>query len=127
MTKSSTIKVQPMPTFLEIQKQIQALQAQAEELRKVEVEALLGEMKANIELYGITAEQLGFGKPATEAATPASAHAGANNKSVAKSDSSAKYKNPNGPETWAGRGNHPKWVRAHIDAGGTKEDLLIEK
>lgn len=116
-----------MATYVELKMQIKELEAQAEVEKKLEVEACLGEIKSKIELYGITAEQLGFGKPAPEAPTPASTHAGANNKSVAKSDSSAKYRNPKGSETWAGKGNRPKWVRAHIDAGGTKEDLLINE
>lgn len=117
-----------MPTFQEIQKQIQALQAQAEELRKIEVEALLGEMKANIELYGITAEQLGFGKPAPEAATPAAAYKGTSSNGGVKSVLPAMYKNPNGPETWAGgRGSRPKWIKMHLAAGRALEELLIEK
>lgn len=39
----------------------------------------------------------------------------------------AKYMNPNDSEqTWSGRGRKPKWVEAHINAGGTLEDLLIQ-
>ena len=39
-----------------------------------------------------------------------------------------KFQDPNNPaNTWSGRGTSPKWVVAHIDAGGKREDLLISK
>lgn len=38
----------------------------------------------------------------------------------------AKYRNPaNSVETWSGRGRQPPWVKAHLEAGGSKDDLLI--
>ncbi len=38
-----------------------------------------------------------------------------------------KYCNPKKKsETWAGRGRKPKWVEAHLAAGGKLEDLLIK-
>ena len=34
------------------------------------------------------------------------------------------YFNPENPEQgWSGRGRFPNWVKAHIEAGGTLEDL----
>lgn len=37
-----------------------------------------------------------------------------------------KFCNPENPdETWTGRGRAPKWVVAHLAAGGAKEDLAI--
>jgi len=37
-----------------------------------------------------------------------------------------KFRNPDNPDqTWTGRGRAPKWVEAHVAAGGTKEDLAI--
>ncbi len=39
-----------------------------------------------------------------------------------------KYRHPENPsETWSGRGRKPKWVEAHLEAGGNMEDLLINK
>lgn len=41
---------------------------------------------------------------------------------------SAKYMNPDNPsQTWAGRGKAPKWVTEFEEAGGKRDDLLIEK
>ena len=37
-----------------------------------------------------------------------------------------KYRNPKNPaEEWAGRGRKPKWVVAHLEAGGVLKDLEI--
>lgn len=51
-------------------------------------------------------------------------------KTAAKSDGRSKvapkYRNPNNAdETWTGRGRKPKWVEAHLSAGGALEDILI--
>ncbi|HET9048016.1 MAG TPA: H-NS histone family protein [Chiayiivirga sp.] len=38
----------------------------------------------------------------------------------------AKYQNPDNPkETWTGRGRSPLWFAALIDAGKSRDDLLI--
>ena len=37
-----------------------------------------------------------------------------------------KYCNPQSPEiTWSGRGIQPKWVKAHLENGGSLEQLKI--
>lgn len=57
---------------------------------------------------------------------------------TAKSDNSGKqrkrgtvapkYRNPqNEAEIWTGRGRKPKWVIAALEAGGSLEDMLIDK
>ena len=38
-----------------------------------------------------------------------------------------KYRNPNGEETWTGRGVKPVWFKAALEAGIKAEDMLIEK
>ncbi|HEU0276891.1 MAG TPA: H-NS histone family protein [Rhodanobacteraceae bacterium] len=36
-----------------------------------------------------------------------------------------KYKNPDGQETWSGRGKRPRWFVAALKAGKKDKDLLI--
>lgn len=37
-----------------------------------------------------------------------------------------RYQHPENPSlTWSGRGRQPVWVKEHIEAGGSKEDLAI--
>lgn len=38
-----------------------------------------------------------------------------------------KYRNKSNPaETWTGRGRKPKWVEAHLKAGGSLDDIAIK-
>lgn len=38
----------------------------------------------------------------------------------------AKYRNPDDPsQAWSGRGKHPRWVKAWLDAGKSLADLAI--
>ncbi len=40
----------------------------------------------------------------------------------------AKYQNPDNPkETWTGRGRSPLWFAALIEAGKSRDDLLIQR
>jgi DNA-binding protein H-NS len=38
-----------------------------------------------------------------------------------------KYRNPNGSETWAGRGKQPRWVRKQLRSGKRIDDLRIDR
>lgn len=100
------------PTYDELQAQIKKLTEQAEAVRSTEIDAVLTDIKAKIEKYGLTADQLGF------SAAP--------KKTVKKASSSTKeavvmYKNKEGL-TWSGaaRGRKPKWVMV---AQAANEDL----
>ncbi len=108
-----------MATYLEIQEQIRLLQAQAEELKKVEFDSILAEVKLKIEQYGITAKDLGFAT-----ATPVATVAAIKN---SKGEVAPKYQSQAGDKTWSGRGRKPLWVQEHLDNGGNLEDLLISK
>ena len=60
-------------TYLQVQKQIQALQREAEKLRVREMSGVIERIKVATAEYGITAEQLGFGstsKPVVVKKTP---------------------------------------------------------
>lgn len=37
-----------------------------------------------------------------------------------------KYKNPDGEQTWSGRGAKPQWFKEALEAGFKEEDLLIK-
>jgi len=43
-----------------------------------------------------------------------------------RANGAPKYRDPNSPATWTGKGKPPLWMKAHLEAGGSKEDLLIE-
>lgn len=46
---------------------------------------------------------------------------------ASKATVAPKYANPdNTSETWTGRGRQPRWVKGHLDAGGSIDDLMIK-
>ena len=121
MNESTSKRTKPMatatPTFDELQAQIKKLTEQAQAVRKTEIETVLKDMKANIEKYGLTADQLGF--------------ATAPKKTVKKASSSTKeavviFKN--GDLTWSGavRGRKPKWVMAAQASGEDLEKYRVK-
>jgi DNA-binding protein H-NS len=100
-------------SYTQIQKQIETLQRQADELRQKEVGGVIARIKEAISHYGLTADQLGLGKVATGPRT-AGKRAGR--------VSSAKYSDGAG-NVWSGRGPRPIWLREAIAAGKTLQEF----
>ena len=106
-------------TYAQIQKQIAQLQEEAEKLRRDEVDAVIARIKEAIQVYGLTAADLGLeGAPRTKARGP-----GVQAKTKAK-DRAAKFRDSEGNE-WSGRGPRPKWLRAALTAGKTLDDFAV--
>ena len=99
-----------MANYSELQREIARLMQQAESARKAEVSAVIGEIKAKMHEYGITAADLGSSGRSSRA----------KGMTVA-----AKYKNVATGETWTGRGKMPRWLQAEVNSGKRKEDFLI--
>ena len=100
-----------MVTLAEIQKQIEALQAQAQSIIEAEKSGVIEDMKAKILQYGITANELGFSFKSSEPSKAVKA-SGAG---TSKAPSVPMYKNPEG-ETWhGGKGARPKWIQTIFD------------
>lgn len=116
---TSTKRNKPMatPTYDEIQAQIKKLQEQAETIRAAEIEGVLADVKAKIQKYGLTADQVGFTSTSKKAAKKSSASKEAN-VMYRKSDT----------ETWSGaaRGRKPKWVVEAQAAGVDIEKYRVK-
>ena len=114
-------------TFLQVQKQIEQLQREAEQLRKKEADGVLSRIKEAIAVYGFTASDLGFGKGAGRIA--AAAKQGVKKKGKGKQQAaelaSPKFKDDQG-NVWSGRGPRPVWFKAALEAGKTADDLLAK-
>ena len=50
---------------------------------------------------------------------------GGNGKKKMRARPAPKYRDPRTGATWAGRGLHPRWMRAAIQAGKKPDDFLI--
>ena len=78
------MKVHPMSSYIQLATQIEKLKKEAEAARKREVAETIANIKRAIELFGLTAEDLGLGRSGKKGGRKASA------KSAAKSTGAAK-------------------------------------
>jgi len=101
-----------MSNLTEINSKIAELKAQADQIKAVQSAEKLAAIKADIETFGFTVEQLfGVKKPL-----------GIRIKSL--NPAPIKYKGPQG-ETWTGRGLAPRWMSTLVAQGHTKEQYLL--
>lgn len=98
-------------TYTDLQDQIARLQTEADQLRRQELSTVVAKMRADIEVYGITPQDL-FGK-LTSKKSPNERGATA----------SAKFSDGNG-NSWVGRGARPRWLRDALAAGKRLEDFV---
>ena len=94
-----------MATYKEIQAQIAALQAKAEETRAAELEGAIGEIKALMQDFGISIDDLQERKRGPKK--------GAKNK-----PKDVQFRD--GENTWSGRGRMPGWMQ-----GKDKEQFRV--
>lgn len=109
-----------MPTYLELKEQAEKLLAQAEQLRKQEIEDAIADIKAKMKAYGLTAQDIGL--------APAAATRQRRPQGAAKPDKGgkpARYRGPNG-ESWSGgRGRKPQWVVQALAQGRKLEEFEV--
>jgi DNA-binding protein H-NS len=112
-------------TYAQIVKQIEVLKQDAEKIKRKEIEGVIGRIREAIEVYNLTAEDLGFGgKKAKAAGKPASAVKRGARKAV-KAAAVVKFRNESGG-TWGGRGKRPQWLRDALAAGKSLQDFAVK-
>ena len=100
-----------MQTYAQIQNQIEQLKAEAEKIRKDNMTAVIEQILALMKEHGVSLDDLN--------------KAGIKERQTGVS--TAKYRDPESGATWSGRGKQPAWFKNRIDAGESKESLLISK
>lgn len=100
-------------SYAQIQKQIEALQRQADGLRAQEVAGVVARIKEAIAHYGLTAEQLGYGTMPRGVKVKA--------QKIGRAETPP-YSDGLG-NSWGGRGPRPQWLKAEIAAGRTLEEF----
>jgi len=109
-------------TYAQIAKQIAALQRDADKLKRQEVDGVIARIKEAIQVYGLTAGDLGLdgtrrkGKPGPKP--------GSKRQAKAKPSRAAKYRDEAG-NTWVGRGPRPQWLREALAAGKSLQDFAV--
>ncbi|MBL0419940.1 H-NS histone family protein [Ramlibacter sp. AW1] len=114
-------------TYAEIQAEIARLQQEAESVREAEVAGVIERMREAIEVYGITARDLGFSGSESASASrggrrPAGRAAG--RRAAAGADGAPKYRDPSG-QVWSGRGPRPRWLREALESGRSLEEFRV--
>ncbi|SDJ16572.1 H-NS family nucleoid-associated regulatory protein [Variovorax sp. OV700] len=99
-------------SYAQIQKQIEALQKQADKLKAEEVAGVIARIKDAIAHYGLTAEQLGYGGTR-----------GAKTKAQKLTDSKVAAYSDGAGNSWRGRGPRPQWLKAAIAAGRSLDEF----
>ena len=107
-------------TLAQITKQIEKLQKEADALRHAELKGVVDRIKVAIAHYGLTPDQLGFGKPAVKNAKPAKAVAKSDNKTAAP-----RFANDEG-QVWSGRGPRPRWLREALAVGRSLDEFSTD-
>jgi DNA-binding protein H-NS len=112
-------------SYAQIQKQIQALQKQAELARKQEIAGVVARIREAIDAYALTAEDLGYSGGAKRAGKATKAKPGPKRGAKkTKSSAAAKYRDEAG-NIWVGRGPRPKWLRDALGAGKSLQDFAV--
>jgi DNA-binding protein H-NS len=102
-------------TYLELKEQAERLMAEAEKMREQEISDAIADIRKKIELYGLTAADLGFARSGPGMAGRAKGPKGV-----------VKYRGPNG-ETWSGgRGRKPQWVAQALKDGRDIEEFAVK-
>lgn len=115
MTQENTSPTPLQQQIRDAEEVVNNLRKQLEDIKQGERLQAITQAKEYIELYTLTAAELGFsGK---SAAKPKS---GDKRNTVA-----AKYKDPDSDKTWTGRGKSPAWLSARLAAGASKQDFAI--
>jgi DNA-binding protein H-NS len=108
-------------TYQELKEQAEKLLAEAERMREQEIADAIADIKRKIDLYGLTAADLGF---ARNTAGPGNSR-GRNAKTAAPK-SAVKYRGPNGEPWSGGRGRKPQWVVEALKQGRDIEEFAVK-
>lgn len=114
-------------SYTQIVKQIEALKAEAEKMRRQEMAGVIERIREAIGFYNLTAADLGLGAKANSAPKSAATQPG-RRKAKAKTAPAAaviKFRDEQG-RGWVGRGKRPQWLRDALAAGKSLQDFAVK-
>ncbi len=111
-----------MTKLIELQSQIDKLQKEAQAIKAKEFDSTVRDILSKMNAFGITLKDL---KPAKTKPGKAIGTKKASGKKKSGVTLPAKYCGPNG-ETWTGRGLAPRWLKAELAQGKTKEEFAVK-
>jgi DNA-binding protein H-NS len=109
-------------TYAQVMKQIKALTAEADKLKRKEVQGVVDRMKEAINAYGLTAADLGLqGRAGAAAKSPGGRKTSRPGK---RKNDQVKFRDESG-NTWGGRGPRPRWLREALASGKELKDFAV--
>jgi DNA-binding protein H-NS len=111
-------------TYLQVMKQIEGLQAEADKLRRKEIKGVVARIREAIAHYGLTAADLGLAADGTKPVSARKPRKAGAAKAAAPA-AAVKYRDEAG-RVWGGRGPRPKWLREAIAAGSQLDDFKVD-
>jgi DNA-binding protein H-NS len=116
-------------TYAQLMKQIESLQADAERIRRKELDGVITRIREAIDAYKLTAADLGLSSSAAPKASAGMDKAPGKRRGrkpgPAKGAKFVKYANGMGG-TWGGLGKRPQWLRDAINSGKSLQDFLVK-
>ena len=109
-----------MATYIELQKQIEALQKEAEALKNRERDGVIERMKEAIAVYEISAEDLGLASSRGPRSGRGPGSGG--RRGPQKRAEGVAYGDGKG-NTWGGRGPRPRWLKEALANGAQLSDF----
>ncbi len=111
-------------TYTQIVKQIESLQAEAEKLRKQEIDGVVKRIRDAIDHYGLKASDLGLSLVGASKSRVAGKKPGRKAKASFPAKV-IKFRDEQG-RGWGGRGKRPQWLRDALASGKTLNDFLVK-
>ena len=120
-------------SLVQLEKQIDALKRQADDLRKREAAGVAARIREAIEAYGFTADELGFGAAGAKSSSSSSSSSPAaaprtvarkSNGTSSKAKPAVRFRDEAG-NTWIGRGPRPAWFKEALAAGKKASDFAV--
>jgi DNA-binding protein H-NS len=115
-------------TYAQLTQEIDALKAHAESVRQREKAGVAARIRDAITVYGLTADELGFGKAAGPGKAPTKSSDSKTAASTAATSTNAKVKyRDDAGNAWGGRGPKPKWLQAGLASGRSLESFAANQ
>ena len=112
-------------TLADIQRNIAKLQKEAEGVKAKEVVGVIERIKAAIESYGLTSDDL-FGTKVKKTRVSKAISSEKVKKTTKKAAAPMKFADLASGKGWSGHGRRPDWYLKAIASGKTPEDLAIK-
>ena len=116
-----------MPTLLQIQRQIDRLQTQANALRTKEAASVIERIKLAIQHYDLSPADLFSERSKAPGTGPSGIAKKASSRKQPRKRSAVpvKYRDSDG-NNWTGRGSQPRWLTAHLNSGRELDDFAVK-